>query len=117
MPLDNFSMCGIMQHMKHLSKIGLAVLAAGVIALASFTNKAKADPQRPPPGAIVFAAQQYYEGGDPKSYIIYLVSQGAHAPKILPGTELAIAIETLLSQGFDVQNMPGTGLQFIAIRR
>ncbi len=102
--------------MKYLSKIGLALLVAGIIAVPSFT-KAKADPQRLPSGAVVFAAEQNFEGGYPKNYLVYLVSQGAHAPQILPGTELATAIETLLAQGFDVQNMPGTGLQFIAIRR
>jgi len=100
--------------MKHLSKIGLAVLAAGVLAILPFTNNAKAEPHTVA-GAVVFEAELYYENGYPKTYVVVVTSQGKHAPKIAPGSDLADSIETLLAQGFVVQHL--TGLSFMATHR
>ena len=112
-------MCGTMRnYMKHLSKIGLAIIVAGVIATLTFTNGAKAEPQHHReslPAVVIFAASEYYENGYPLTYLITLVSKGPNAPEVLPGMELGPTLEKLIAQGFEIRD--SGGLRFTAIRK
>ena len=101
--------------MKNISKLVPALFVAGVLTLTPLLNRAKAEPGRPIPGAVVFGAQEVYQNGYPTGYIVYVVSRSSHAPQISPGMDLATAFETLLLQGYDIQEHPG--FHFIALRK
>lgn len=100
-----------MKNQTNLLKLAPVVLLVGALSLTIPLPRAKADP-RPTPGVVVFAANQYYENGYPVGYVVIVVSQGQHAPQVLPGADLATTLENLLANGFEITNLPG--LQFMA---
>ena len=116
MPLDKCIMCGTLAHMKKqlsvLSIIGAALVTIAVLSSSTPNSIAQ---HRSNPGAVVFGAQQEYQNGYPVGYRVYVVSKGQHAPQVLPGSDLATTLETLLENGFEIKDL--VGFQFMAIRK